>query len=132
VKEHLVQEDALRFVVVGHVDHGKSTLIGRLFHDTGCLPRDKLAEIEAECAAQGRPVEFAYVMDHLEEERSRGITIDTSQTFFRTAKRRYVIVDAPGHKQFTKNMVTGASQAEAGVLLVSAPDGVQEQTRRHA
>ena len=122
----------LRFVMVGHVDHGKSTLIGRLLYDTESLPPDKLEEIRIASEEQGKDVEFAYVMDHLEEERSRNITIDTAQTFFRTPRREYVIIDAPGHKEFLKNMITGASQAEAAVLIVDAAEGVREQTQRHA
>ncbi len=122
----------LKFVMVGHVDHGKSTLIGRLLYDTESLPPDKLEEIRIASEEQGKEVEFAYVMDHLEEERSRNITIDTAQTFFKTPRREYVIIDAPGHKEFLKNMITGASQAEAAVLIVDAAEGVREQTQRHA
>ncbi len=122
----------LAFVMVGHVDHGKSTLIGRLLYDTESLPPDKLEEIKIASEEQGKDVEFAYVMDHLAEERSRSITIDTAQTFFRTTDREYVIIDAPGHKEFLKNMITGASQAEAAVLIVDAAEGVREQTQRHA
>ncbi|RMF54574.1 hypothetical protein D6745_04870 [Candidatus Woesearchaeota archaeon] len=125
-KEHL------KFVIVGHVDHGKSTLIGRLFFDTGCLPKEKIEEVKKICDSLGKELEFAYVMDHLEEERDQGITIDTAQTFFSTKKRDYVIIDAPGHREFTKNMITGASQAEAAILIVDAEEGVQEQTKRHA
>lgn len=122
----------LRFVMVGHVDHGKSTLIGRLLYDTDSLPPDKMDEIRMASEEQGKDVEFAYVMDHLEEERARNITIDTAQTFFKTPRREYVIIDAPGHKEFLKNMITGASQAEAAVLIVDAAEGVREQTQRHA
>lgn len=122
----------LKFVMVGHVDHGKSTLIGRLLYDTESLPPDKMDEIRMASEEQGRDVEFAYVMDHLEEERARNITIDTAQTFFKTPRREYVIIDAPGHKEFLKNMITGASQAEAAVLIVDAAEGVREQTQRHA
>jgi sulfate adenylyltransferase large subunit len=118
--------------MVGHVDHGKSTLIGRLLYDTESLPPDKMDEIRMASEEQGKEVEFAYVMDHLEEERSRNITIDTAQTFFKTPRREYVIIDAPGHKEFLKNMITGASQAEAAVLIVDAAEGVREQTQRHA
>jgi len=118
--------------MVGHIDHGKSTLIGRLLYDTGSLPPDKMEEIRQASKEQGREVEFAYVMDHLKEERARHITIDTAQTFFRTPAREYVIIDAPGHKEFLKNMITGASQAEAAVLLVDAREGIREQTQRHA
>lgn len=125
-------ERALPMVIVGHVDHGKSTLIGRLLYDTGCLPPDKFAEIQKSSEMLGRRLEFAFVMDCLEEERTRGITIDTTQTFFRTPKRRYVIIDAPGHKEFLKNMITGTSQAEAALLIIDAFEGIRDQTRRHA
>jgi small GTP-binding protein len=126
------EERALPIVIVGHVDHGKSTLIGRLLYDTGCLPADKYAEIQRSSEMLGRIVEFAFVMDCLEEERSRGITIDTTQTFFKTPKRRYVIIDAPGHKEFLKNMITGTSQAEAALLIIDAFEGIRDQTKRHA
>ena len=125
-------EEHLKFVIVGHVDHGKSTLIGRLFYDTDSLPQEKIEEVRRTCEELGREMEFGFIMDHLEEERTQGVTIDTAQTFFKTPKRRYVIIDAPGHKQFIKNMVTGASQAEAAILIVDANEGVQEQTKRHA
>jgi small GTP-binding protein len=126
------EERALSIVIVGHVDHGKSTLIGRLLYDTGCLPPDKHSEIQRSSEMLGKTVEFAFVMDCLEEERSRGVTIDTTQTFFKTSKRRYVIIDAPGHKEFLKNMITGSSQAEAALLIIDALEGIREQTRRHA
>lgn len=123
---------AVRIVIVGHVDHGKSTVIGRLLYDTDSLSPERYREIEAACKALGRPFEFAYFLDALEEERRHGLTIDTSQTFFKSSRRRYVIIDAPGHKEFLKNMVTGAAAAEAAILLVDAREGVQDQTRRHA
>jgi len=125
-------DESLKLVIVGHVDHGKSTLIGRLFYDTDSLPNEKMEEIRAASQAEGRELEFGYIMDHLREERSRGITIDTAQCFFTTQARNYVIIDAPGHVEFLKNMVTGASQAEAAILICSVSEGVQEQTRRHA
>jgi len=124
--------DNLKLVIVGHVDHGKSTLIGRLFFDTDSLPVEKIEEVKKICKELGKELEFAYVMDHLEEERMQGITIDTAQTFFSTKKRDYTIIDAPGHVEFTKNMITGASQAEAAILIIDASEGVKEQTRRHA
>jgi sulfate adenylyltransferase large subunit len=124
--------DVLSFVIVGHVDHGKSTLIGRLLYDTDSLPPDKIAEVEKASAGRGRETEFAYLLDHLEEEREQGITIDTTQVFFKTKKRRYVIIDAPGHVEFVKNMITGASQAEAAVLIIDVAEGVKEQTKRHS
>jgi sulfate adenylyltransferase large subunit len=124
--------DVLSFVIVGHVDHGKSTLIGRLLYDTDSLPPDKIEEIKKASADQGKRTEFAYLLDHLEEERKQGITIDTTQVFFKTPKRRYVIIDAPGHVEFVKNMITGASQAEAAILIIDVTEGVKEQTRRHS
>ena len=124
--------DVLSFVIVGHVDHGKSTLIGRLLYDTDSLPPDKIEEIKKASAGTGKRTEFAYLLDHLEEERKQGITNDTTQVFFKTLQRRYVIIDAPGHVEFVKNMITGASQAQAGVLIVDAAEGVKEQTRRHS
>jgi len=124
--------DVLSFVIVGHVDHGKSTLIGRLLYDTDSLPPDKIKEVQKASAEAGRETEFAYLLDHLEEERKQGITIDTTQVFFKTDKRRYVIIDAPGHVEFVKNMITGASQAEAAVLIIDVNEGVKEQTKRHS
>ena len=121
----------LRLVIVGHVDHGKSTLVGRLLSDTGSLPEGKLDFIRNICKQQGKDFEFAFLLDALQEEQEQGITIDTSQIFFSTAKRKYVIIDAPGHKEFLKNMVTGAADAEAALLLIDANEGVQEQSRRH-
>ncbi len=127
-----MNDEKLKFVIVGHVDHGKSTLIGRLMYDTNSLPEGKIEEIKQLCESLGKDIEFGYVMDHLEEERDQGITIDTAQTFFGTKKRDYVIIDAPGHVEFVKNMISGASQAEAAVLIVDAEEGVKEQTKRHA
>ncbi len=127
-----MNDQKLKFVIVGHVDHGKSTLIGRLLYDTNSLPEGKIEEIKQLCESLGKDMEFGYVIDHLEEERDQGITIDTAQTFFSTKKRDYVIIDAPGHVEFVKNMISGASQAEAAVLIVDAEEGVKEQTKRHA
>ncbi len=122
----------MKIVIVGHMDHGKSTLIGRLLYDTRSLSPDRMEVIRKTCGEMGKPVEFAFVMDHLREERERGMTIDTAQTFFHTPRRDYVIIDAPGHKEFMKNMITGASQAETSILIVDVHEGVMEQTRRHA
>ena len=127
-----MEKEHLKIVIVGHVDHGKSTLIGRLFFDTDSLPKEKIQEVRQACKELGKEMEFAYLMDHLQEEREQGITIDTAQTFFKTDKRQYVIIDAPGHKEFIKNMVTGASQAEVAILIVDANEGVKEQTKRHS
>jgi len=121
----------LRLVVVGHVDHGKSTLIGRIFYDTGSLPEGKYEQLVAIAQRRGVPFEFANLMDGLQAERDQNITIDTAQIWFRTKKREYVIIDAPGHKEFVKNMVTGASRADAALIIIDASEGVQEQTRRH-
>lgn len=122
----------LKFVVVGSVDHGKSTLIGRFLYDTGSLPESQLEDMRRLCEDSDEKVEFAFVLDHLAEERARHITIDTAQTFFSSETRDYVIIDAPGHKEFLKNMITGASQASAALLLLDVHEGMREQTRRHA
>jgi len=127
-----MERESLAFVMVGHVDHGKSTLIGRLLYDTHSLPEGKIEELEAAARAEGRELEFGFVTDHLREERQRAMTIDTAQTFFSGLSRDYVIIDAPGHRELIKNMITGASQAEAAVLILSVAEGVQEQTKRHA
>jgi bifunctional enzyme CysN/CysC len=123
--------EQLKIVIVGHVDHGKSTFVGRLFHDTGSLPDGKLEQLQAIADRRGVPFEWANLMDALQSERDQNITIDTAQIWFRTKKRQYVIIDAPGHKEFLKNMITGAANAEAALLLIDANEGVQEQSRRH-
>lgn len=122
----------LPVVIVGHVDHGKSTLVGRLLHDTGSLPEGKVAALEEACRRRGMPFEWSFVMDALKAERDQGITIDTARIRFKSEKRVYVIIDAPGHAEFLKNMLTGAASAEAAVLVVDAIEGMSEQTRRHA
>lgn len=121
----------MKLVIVGHVDHGKSTLIGRMLHDTGSLPEGKAEAVKAMSDRRGMPMEWAFVLDALQAERDQGITIDTTQIFFKTPVRPYVIIDAPGHKEFLKNMVSGAASADAAILVVDAKEGVQEQTRRH-
>lgn len=121
----------LKIVIVGHVDHGKSTLVGRLIWETGSLPEGRYEAIKAQSDRRGMPFEWAFLMDAIQAERDQGITIDTTQIRFRTQKRPYVIIDAPGHKEFLKNMVTGAASAEAALLLIDAAEGVQEQSRRH-
>ncbi|MBV9106626.1 MAG: adenylyl-sulfate kinase [Verrucomicrobia bacterium] len=123
---------ALRIVIVGHVDHGKSTLVGRLLHDTGSLPEGKFEQIQNVCRRRGMPFEWAFLMDALQAERDQNVTIDVSQIWFRSETRSYVIIDAPGHKEFLKNMVTGAANAGAALLLIAANEGVQEQSKRHA
>ncbi len=124
-------ETPLRIVIVGHVDHGKSTLIGRLFYDTDSLPDGKYEQIRDTCKRRGVPFEWAFLMDALQAEREQNITIDTSQIWFRTDRRPYTIIDAPGHKEFLKNMITGAASADAAFLVIAADEGVQEQSRRH-
>jgi bifunctional enzyme CysN/CysC len=123
--------EQLSIVVVGHVDHGKSTLLGRLYADTGSLPEGKLEKVQAICRQQGKEFEYAFLFDAFLEEQEQGITIDTARTFFRWGSRDYIIIDAPGHKEFLKNMISGAARAEAALLVIDANEGVQEQSRRH-
>ncbi|MFZ3100657.1 MAG: GTP-binding protein [Desulfitobacteriaceae bacterium] len=123
--------EKLRIVVVGHVDHGKSTVIGRLLYDTKALPEGAIDRVKRISKEKGKPFEYAYLLDAFEEEQKQGITIDITQLQFQTAKRDYVIIDAPGHKEFLKNMVSGAANAEAALLVIDANEGIQEQSRRH-
>jgi bifunctional enzyme CysN/CysC len=124
-------QQRLKVVFVGHVDHGKSTLIGRIFYDTKSLPDGKVEQIQKACREEGMEFEYAFLLDALLEEQEQNITIDTTQIQFKTDKRPYVIIDAPGHKEFLKNMITGAASADAAVLLIAANEGVREQSRRH-
>ena len=121
----------VRIVIVGHVDHGKSTLVGRLLHETGSLPDGKLDMLKAVSARRGMPFEWSFLLDALQTERDQGITIDTTQIRFRTKLRDVVLIDAPGHAEFLRNMITGASQADGAVLIIDALEGVRDQTRRH-
>ncbi len=121
----------VRIVIVGHVDHGKSTLIGRLLHETGGIPAAKLEHLKAISARRGMPFEWSFLLDSLQAERDQGITIDTSQIRFRTPSRDIILIDAPGHAEFLRNMITGAAQADAALLLIDAAEGVRDQTRRH-
>src|SRR5713226_4625743 len=123
--------ESLNIVIVGHVDHGKSTLLGRLYADTGSLPDGKLEKVQAICRQQGKEFEYAFLFDAFLEEQEQGITIDTARTFFSWGGREYIIIDAPGHKEFLKNMVSGAARAEAALLVIDAEEGVQEQSKRH-
>jgi bifunctional enzyme CysN/CysC len=118
-------------VIVGHVDHGKSTLLGRLYADTGSLPDGKLEKVQAICQQQGKEFEYAFLFDAFLEEQEQGITIDTARTFFMWKGRQYIIIDAPGHKEFLKNMISGAARAEAALLLIDALEGVKEQSKKH-
>ena len=123
--------ETMQIVIVGHVDHGKSTLVGRLLADTGVLGDGKLEKVKATCRRQGKQFEYAFLLDALEAEQDQGITIDAARVFFKTERRDYIIIDAPGHIEFLKNMVTGAARAEAAVLLIDAKEGVRENSRRH-
>lgn len=124
-------DEHMNIVIVGHVDHGKSTIIGRLLADTGSLPQGKLEQIKEMCRKNAKPFEYAFLLDALKDERSQGITIDTARSFFKTDKRKYIIIDAPGHIEFLKNMITGASRADAALLVIDAAEGVKENSRRH-
>lgn len=121
----------MNIVIVGHVDHGKSTVIGRLLADTNALPEGKLEQIREMCRRNSKVFEYAFLLDALKDERSQGITIDAARCFFHTEKRKYIIIDAPGHIEFLKNMITGASRAEAALLVIDAKEGVRENSRRH-
>ncbi|RMH37175.1 MAG: GTP-binding protein [Nitrospirae bacterium] len=123
--------EQMNIVIVGHVDHGKSTLLGRLYADTGSLPEGKLEKIQAICRQQGKEFEYAFLFDAFLEEQQQGITIDTARTFFTWEGRQYIIIDAPGHKEFLKNMVSGAARAEAALLVIDAFEGVKDQSKRH-
>ncbi|OYT49929.1 elongation factor 1-alpha [Candidatus Bathyarchaeota archaeon ex4484_231] len=126
-----VELPRINLVVVGHKDHGKSTLIGRLLYDSNAIPEQKLKEIKEELKSAGKSFEFAFILDSLEEERTGGLTIDIMQTPFKSKKYFYTIIDCPGHKEFIQKMLTGASQADAAVLVASAKEGIQDQTREH-
>jgi bifunctional enzyme CysN/CysC len=121
----------VKVVFVGHVDHGKSTLIGRILEETDSLPEGKIEALRASCEAHGQKFEYAFLLDALAEEQQQNVTIDTTQIHFRTAKRNYVIIDAPGHEEFLKNMITGAASADAAVMVIAADEGAREQSRRH-
>ncbi len=124
-------KEQMNIVIVGHVDHGKSTVIGRLLADTGSLPEGKLESVKEYCRKNSRPFEYAFLLDALKDEQAQGITIDTARCFFKTNKRDYIIIDAPGHIEFLKNMVTGASRAEAALLVIDANEGIKENSKRH-
>src|SRR6202171_4438251 len=121
----------VRIVIVGHVDHGKSTLVGRLLHETGSLPEGKLEMLKEVSARRGMPFEWSFLLDALQTERDQGITIDTTQIRFRTGSRDIVLIDAPGHAEFLRNMITGAAQADGPGPIIDALEGVRDQTRRH-
>src|SRR3989344_4755020 len=122
----------INLVFMGHVDHGKSTTVGRLLYDSGTVSEQEMRKLKEKAEELGKGgFEFAFVMDNLKEERERGLTIDLAHKKFVTPKYEFTIIDAPGHKDFIKNMITGASQADAGILVVAASEGVMEQTKEH-
>src|SRR5690349_8771372 len=127
----MADREQMNIVIVGHVDHGKSTVVGRLLADTGSLPEGKLEAVKQECQRTGKPFEYAFLLDALTDEQDQGITIDTARSFFKTARRDYIIIDAPGHIEFLKNMISGAARAEAAVLIIDAKEGVRENSKRH-
>ena len=129
----MAEKEHLNLIFIGHVDHGKSTSVGRILYETGALTEQQLRKLKEEAEKVGKATfEFAFTMDTLKEERERGVTIDLSHKEFMTNKYYFTIIDAPGHRDFVKNMITGASQADAAVLVCSAKDGVQAQTKEHA
>ena len=129
----MAEKPHINLVFIGHVDHGKSTLVGRLLYELGEVSEQKMKNLKAEAEKIGKgSFEFAWVMDSLKEERERGVTIDIAHKKFETQKNYFTIIDAPGHKDFVKNMITGTSQADAAVLVMSVPDGVMPQTKEHA
>src|SRR5690606_15280394 len=125
----------LRFITCGSVDDGKSTLIGRLLYDSKMIFEDQLASLEADSkklGTQGQEIDFALLVDGLAAEREQGITIDVAYRFFATEKRKFIVADTPGHEQYTRNMITGASTADLAIILIDARQGILTQTRRHS
>lgn len=123
--------DRMNIAIVGHVDHGKSTIIGRLLADTKSLPQGKLEQVKERCKRNSKPFEYSFLLDALKDEQAQGITIDTARVFFNSEKRKYIILDTPGHIEFLRNVVTGASRAEAALLVIDAHEGIQENSKRY-
>lgn len=130
-QEKKISRSGMNIVIAGHVDHGKSTVIGRLLADTNSLPEGKLEQVKSMCELNSKPFEYAFLLDALKDEQSQGITIDSARVFFKTKTRDYIIIDAPGHIEFLKNMVSGAARAEAALLVIDAEEGVRENSKRH-
>ena len=129
----MAEKPHLNLVTIGHIDHGKSTLVGRMLFDSGAIREDQLRKLKEIAKEKGKETfEFAFVMDIAKEERERGVTIDIMHRRFDTKKYYFTIIDCPGHRDFVKNMITGTSEADGAVLVVSAKEGVQEQTKEHA
>jgi len=127
----MVEKERMNIVITGHVDHGKSTLVGRLLADTASLPEGKIEGVKNSCEKNGRVFEYSMLLDALEDEQKQGITIDSARIFFKSELREYVIIDAPGHIEFLRNMLSGASRAVAAVLVIDAIEGVAENSKRH-
>ncbi|GHT56023.1 hypothetical protein FACS1894109_03850 [Spirochaetia bacterium] len=131
LREGAAQTGRMNIVITGHVDHGKSTLVGRLLADTQSLPEGKLQAVKDSCKKNGRVFEYAFLLDALDDEQKQGITIDSARIFFKSKVREYIIIDAPGHIEFLRNMLSGASRAVAAVLVIDAIEGVAENSKRH-
>ena len=125
------QRENFQVVFVGHVDHGKSTLLGRVYADTGSIPEGHVEKVMDICRQQGKDFEYAFLFDAFLEEQQQGVTIDTARTFFNWKNREYIIIDAPGHKEFLKNMISGAARADAAVLVIDAAEGIRQQSKQH-
>ncbi len=132
MSNHLIRDQVPKIVIVGHVDHGKSSFIGRFLYDIGEIPNERVEELKKASERRGVEFEFAFLLDALQDERDQGITIDTTRIYFKTKNRKYVFIDAPGHKEFIRNMITGAASADIAVLIVDVNEGIKQQTKKHA